>query len=211
MLFSRKSGQAFYSSKISYPAGLDPQPKDVLSAFSIFYPKKVPSLSLLMSYLIWRVFNSNSHWTVWERSTTEFEKAAIVSSDLSAEWKMYRQLLIEQPNEDLSMHIALFPTLHTLATICLSIPISIVSAEQSFSDMKLIKNRLGNRLTELSPSNLMTIVIESPKKLTDSDLEEIVDIWNRKGRRLLYKLSFRFLSHYICILLMHFDKHCQHQ
>ena len=30
----------------------------------------------------------------------------------------------------------------------------------------------------------MTIVIESPEKLTDSDLEEIVDVWNRKGRRI---------------------------
>ena len=26
----------------------------------------------------------------------------------------------------------------------------------------------------------MKIVIESPEKLTDSDLEEIVDVWNRK-------------------------------
>ena len=48
--------------------------------------------------------------------------------------------------------------------------------------MKLIKNRLRNRLTELSRSNLMKIVMETPKKLTDSDLEEIVDVWNRKGR-----------------------------
>ena len=30
----------------------------------------------------------------------------------------------------------------------------------------------------------MKIVIESLKKLTDSDLEEIVDEWNRKGRRI---------------------------
>ena len=47
------------------------------------------------------------------------------------------------------------------------------------------------------------------KKLTDSDLEEIVDVWNRKGNGLLCKLSFRLLSHYICILslLMHFVKH----
>ena len=28
----------------------------------------------------------------------------------------------------------------------------------------------------------MKIVIEAPKKLTNSDLEEIVDVWNRKGR-----------------------------
>ena len=55
----------------------------------------------------------------------------------------------------------------------------------------------------------MKIVIESPEKLTDSNLEEIVDMWNRKGDGLLCKLSFRLLSHYICILslLMHFVKH----
>ena len=80
------------------------------------------------------------------------------------------------------MLIALFPNLHKLATICLSIPISTALAEQSFADMKLIKNRLRNHLSELSLSNLMKIVIESPEKLTDSDLEEIVDMWNRKGR-----------------------------
>ena len=32
---------------------------------------------------------------------------------------------------------------------------------------------------------LMKIVIESPEKLTDSDLEEIDDMWNRKGRRIV--------------------------
>ena len=106
---------------------------------------------------------------------TEFEKAAIVSSDQSTEWKTYCQLLIKQPKDDISMQlkelltndmlIAIFPNLHKLATICLSIPISTASAEQSFSDMKLIRNRLRNRLNELSLSNLMKIVIESPEKL----------------------------------------------
>ena len=51
------------------------------------------------------------------------------------------------------MLIALFPSLHKLATICLSIPFSTASVERSFSDMKLIMNRLCNRLTELSMSN----------------------------------------------------------
>ena len=41
-----------------------------------------------------------------------------------------------------------------------------------------------SRLIELSLSNLMKIVIESSEKLTDSDLEEIVDVWNRKGSRI---------------------------
>ena len=125
---------------------------------------------------------------------TKFEKAAIVSSDLSTEWKMYRQLLIKQSKDNISMQlkelltndmlIALFPNLHKLATICLSLPISTASVVRSFSDMKLIKNRLRNRLTELNLSNLMKIVIECPEKLTDSDLEEIVDVWNRKGRQI---------------------------
>ena len=50
----------------------------------------------------------------------------------------------------------------------------------SISGMKFlrhdIKNRLRNCLTELGLSNLMKIVIESPEKLTDSDLQEIVDV-----------------------------------
>ena len=103
---------------------------------------------------------------------------------------MYCQLLIKQPKDDISLQlkellsndmlIALFPNLK-LATICLSIPISTASAERRFSDMKLVKNCLRNRLTELSLSNLVKIVIESLERLTDSDLEEIVDVWNRKG------------------------------
>ena len=80
------------------------------------------------------------------------------------------------------MLIALFPNRHTLTTICLSIPISTASAEQILSDVKLIKNRLCNRLTELSLSKLIKIVIESPEKLTDSDFKKTVDLWNRKGR-----------------------------
>ena len=50
--------------------------------------------------------------------------------------------------------------------------------------MKLIKTRLRIRLGELSLSRLMKIAIESPETLFDSDLEEVVIIWNRKGRRI---------------------------
>ena len=35
----------------------------------------------------------------------EFEKAVIVSSNLSTEWKTYRQLLIKQPKDDISMQL----------------------------------------------------------------------------------------------------------
>ena len=187
MLFSRKSGQAFiWLIKDNISSQFRSSSKDVLSAFSIFDPKKVPSLSTHELPL----YGDSSIQTLIGQfgrdlpakslEGTGFEKVAIVSSGLSTEWKTYRQLLIKQLKDDISMQlkelltnnmlIALFPNLHKLATICLSIPISTASAEWSFSDMKLIKNYLRNRLTDLSLSNLMKIVIESPKKLTDSDL-----------------------------------------
>ena len=129
--------------------------KDVFSSFSIFDPKKVPP-SLLMSYLYYG--DSSIQTLVGQLGRdlqdtslggTELEKAAIASSDLRTELEMYCQLFIMEPKDDTyhmymqlkelltnDMLIALFPNLHKLATICLSTPISIASAEQSFSDMK---------------------------------------------------------------------------
>ena len=79
---------------------------------------------------------------------------------------------------------SMFPNLNTLAMISLSIPVATASVERSFSEMKLIKTRLRSSLSDTSLSHLMKIAIESPATLTDSDLEEIVDTWNRKGRRI---------------------------
>ena len=102
--------------------------KDVLLlAFSIFDPKKVPSLSTHELPL----YGDSSIQTLIGQfgrdlpakslAGTEFDKAAIASSDLSTEWKTYRQLLIKQPKDDISMQlkelltndmlIALFPNL----------------------------------------------------------------------------------------------------
>ena len=38
--------------------------------------------------------------------------------------------------------------------------------------MKLIKTRLGNRIGELSLSNLMKVAIESPETLSERGVEE---------------------------------------
>ena len=60
----------------------------------------------------------------------------IVSSLLSS-----RRINISQLKEEITsdMLIALSPSLHTLVTICLSIPVSIATVERSFSDMQLNK------------------------------------------------------------------------
>ena len=77
----------------------------------------------------------------------------------------------------------MFPSLNTLANVCLSIPVGTASVERSFSEMKM--TRLRNRIGEFSLSYLMKIAIESPEKLYEMELENIVDIWNRKNRRVV--------------------------
>ena len=79
----------------------------------------------------------------------------------------------------------LFPNLSKIGAICLSIPVTTASVERSFSQMKLIKTRLRSSLNDKSLSNLMKIAFESPDELTDSHLEEVVNVWNRKSRRIV--------------------------
>ena len=74
----------------------------------------------------------------------------------------------------------MFPDLSRLSKICLSIPVGTALVERSFSQMKMIKTRLRNRIGESSLSSLTRIAIESPEKLSDNDLENIVDIWNQE-------------------------------
>ena len=85
-------------------------------------------------------------------------------------------------NETLS---SMFPNLNTSASICLTIPIGIASVERSFSQIKMIKTHLRSRLGEKSLSHLIKIATESPEKLSESDLENIIDMWYRKSRRII--------------------------
>ena len=45
--------------------------------------------------------------------------------------------------------------------------------------MKLIKTNLRNTLSDCTLSCLMKIAIETPEVLSDSDLDEIVNVWQR--------------------------------
>ena len=132
----------------------------------------------------------------------EYEMMGLVSSEVKAEWKTLNHYLAKKTQEDMAsqLHelvtnetlISMFPNLNTLASICLTIPIGTVqlsegncSVERSLSQMKMIRTRLRSRLGEKSLSHLMKIAIESPEKLSDSDLENIVDICYRKSRRII--------------------------
>ena len=120
----------------------------------------------------------------------EYTKKALISPDIRTEWKTFRSYLSKQPKGTLysqltelttnEMLITMFPNISTLANICLSIPVGTASVERSFSQMKLIKTRLRNRIRQSSLSYLMKIGIKTLEKLTDTDLEAIISIWNRK-------------------------------
>ncbi len=115
----------------------------MLSAFSIFDPKKVPRVSTHeLPYMETVQFKRSL-----ER--TEFEKAAIVSSDISTERKTYCQLLIKQPKDDISMQlkelltndmlIALIPNLQLTGNHML-----VYSHFYSISGTKFLRHEVNN-------------------------------------------------------------------
>ena len=105
---------------------------------------------------------------------------------------MYHQLLVNKPKNYMKAQLkelasndmlkTLFPK---IGAICLSIPVKTALVERSFLQMNLIKTHLRSSLNDKSLSNLMKIALESPVELTDSHLEEIIDVWNRKSRRIV--------------------------
>ena len=63
------------------------------------------------------------------------------------------------------MLVTIFPNLQKIASIGLTLPVSTASVEKSFSQMKLIKTRLQNSLTEDMLTQLMRIAMEPPDQL----------------------------------------------
>ena len=79
----------------------------------------------------------------------------------------------------------MFPNIIKLMSILLCLSVSTASVERSFSAMKTIKTRLRNRLTDSSLGNLLKIAIEGPEKISDLDLDNIIDIWSMVKARAL--------------------------
>ena len=159
----------------------------IVSAFSIFDPRKLPksdspSSSTYGDRSIDVIFD---HYGQDKSAETvdgeETEKKAIVSSEIRTEWKTYRSLLMKKPQDNTESQMkelitndmlkAMFPNLCRIASIALSIPVSTASVERSFSKMKLIKTRLRNTLSGSSLSNLMKIAIETNYRRNNSHLE----------------------------------------
>ena len=82
------------------------------------------------------------------------------------------------------------PNLSILTKVCLAIPVGTASVECSFSQMKMIKKRLRNRLGETTLSHLMKNSTESPETLSDEKLQQILDTGTVSHRESLCNLYF---------------------
>ena len=174
--------------------------QDIVSSMSIFDPRKVPNVDSpgFTSYGDSSIDTLIQHYGEDREAQTidgeEYLKKALISPELHTEWKTFRQFFSKHPEEDMKLQlkelvtnvmlVSMFPNLNALANICLAIPVSTASVERSFSQMKMIKTRLRSRIGASSLSHLMKIAIESPEKLSDDDLEQIIKVWNRKPRRI---------------------------
>ena len=141
-----------------------------------------------------------------EHNGTHFTSPPLLNSDdLQTEWKLFRRAmtierdsLMHSKNLDTApslqellqqMHSSntysgIFPEMMKLLNILLTLPVGTATVERSFSQMKMIKTRLRNRLSDANLQHLMRVAIEGPE-LKEVDFNEILEIFKLKSRRLL--------------------------
>ena len=78
-----------------------------------------------------------------------------------------------------------FSNLVRLASISLVLPVTMSTVERSFSDMKLTKTRLLNRLGEDTLDQTLRLCIEGPPTLADDDVESVMRYWKQQKPRQL--------------------------
>ena len=163
---------------------------DVYLCFSVFDPRLLPdNKEELSSYGESKLqaltdFYGRAQSVSFEGETNR-SVSDIDGDEAKAEWRFFCKVLFKEYS-NISMDKvfsnlltndtigAAFPNLVTLASLAVILPVTTASVERSFSDMKLIKTRLRNRLGEESLDQTMRICIEGPNPLNDDKLKDIV-------------------------------------
>lgn len=176
--------------------------KSIISAFDIFNPKKMP-----------RTDHSDCSTEEREAFTTygndyieslskhyQYEDVCVCGSsdECLEEWRCFRQYMHDNyqnlKHRDVIKELcsnrtisSIFPNVSAFAKVCRVVPIHTADVERTFSQLKLIKTRIRNRLTEGTLDSLLRIAIEgsSPE---DYPLHEAVELWaSKKHRRIFNK------------------------
>ena len=78
----------------------------------------------------------------------------------------------------------IFPNMSAFAQVCRVVPVHTADVERAFSQLKLIKTRIRNRLAESTLDCLLRIAIEGPSP-EDYPFSEAVELWASKKNRKL--------------------------
>ena len=181
----------------------------LLVATSIFNPAQLPAACESMSSYGLQEIKELADFYGKEASV-EYLGATYTSpplldqQELLSEWKVFRRALYKekqlislkklstpsmqevlQSMKATEAYKGIFPQTFILLDIILAIPVGTATVERSFSQMKMIKTRLRNRLADYSVSQLMKIAVEGPE-LSNVPFEEILDVFKEKNRRVLF-------------------------
>ena len=181
----------------------------MLVATSIFNPAEVPTdQDSLSSYGLQQIKDLADFYgrqaSVDYCGVTYTSPPLLHRDELLSEWKVFRRAMHKEKELFMSLHKVsrppslqdilismeateayrgIFPHTFKLIYILLSMPIGTATVERSFSEMKMIKTRLRNRLSDYNLKRLMTIVIEGPE-MSSVPFEQILDIFKQKNRRI---------------------------
>ena len=174
---------------------------DIFSAFSVFSLLHIPDKEEDLSTYGTKELRTLTSFYGMPHCVSFQSKTAVSTPDIDqdqaeVEWKIFRRLLFtkfkNQTAKDVTHALvsnstlsSAFPNLATLAMIISVLPITTATVERSFSDMKLVKTRLRNRLGDETLDQAMRVSIEGQETLEDEQLESIVNHWrDQKSRRL---------------------------
>ena len=158
----------------------------------------LPSAPLLLSMGSWRCLQALVDF--YGKEEVEFDDTTYISPPLAeheevlAEWRVFKRDIaqefmkqqkppslqeIKATMESLSAYNDIF----RLMDILLTLPVGTATVERSFSQVKLVKTHLRNRLSDNTLPKLTRIAIEGPE-LSTVDLTELLAVFKEKNHRI---------------------------
>ena len=86
-----------------------------------------------------------------------------------------------------------FPTVSAMANICRVVPIHTSDVERTFSQLKLVKTRILNRIKKKTLDSLLRIILEGPD-LKDFSFEEAFEIWANKKNAAFLRAILKYCT-----------------
>lgn len=168
--------------------------KSTMAAFDILNPSRLTSLPTTEDPMA--TFLQHGVEGIKELAR-QYATILPTAEECLEEWSSFRQYLkdhcthlkqsevIDQLCGRMSTLASIFPIMSTIGQICRVLPIHTADVERTFSQLKLIKTNIRNRMSEKTLDSLLRIVIEGPP-LDDYPISDAVSLWaKKKNRRIL--------------------------